>query len=539
MHVLSTVALATLAATCSPSARPMLSEVLYDAVGDDTDREFVELYNPAQATASLAGLRLEAGDGAGAGRWTLRWTGTARDSVGPHARFVIGGALVSPAPNAIATLDLQNGPDAVRLVWPDGASEVLGYGAPLAAEYFCGAPAPDSPAGLSLARTPDSADRGSNAADFVPSSPSPGSPNQVNVDAACVRASSAVAPPEPDVGAPSRLSCSLENRGTAALSAGEATISVSDDGVPLAAVMAPALAAGESARVAIDLPGLAEGRHVLVARVAVAGDERAANDADTLAIRVGPGPLEITEIQFHPAQGEGEWAEVRARGPGSIALAEFSLSDRSGAPAALPSDSPVIEAGSYALLSQNRSALMLRFPELDASRVLQVSPWDALNNSDGDTGTADAVVLRGTDGLPCDRVEYSARGVHEGEPIERGALGWGMDSDPAGTPLAPPRELPPLPGRFSISPRRLGPGAAAMLGWMLPWPRARLTVEVFDLAGRRVSREAGRLVSARGQSALIGLPGPGVYLVALHAVAESGAGVIEESRVIRLESGAR
>ena len=537
MHALHVLPLALLLATCSPAGRPRLAEVLYDAAGDDTGREFVELLNPDSASASLAGLRLEAGDGAGAGRWTLRWTGTARDSIPPHARFVIGGALVSPTPDAIATLELQNGPDAVRLVWPDGGTEVLGYGTPLAAEYFCGAPAPDASAGGSLARMPDDADRGSNAADFVPATPSPGAANQVRLDAACVRRSGTVEPEQPAAYTPSRFSCTLENRGTSPLPAGAAAISVRESGAPLATAFAAAIAPGESASVALALPGLAGGRHALVARVSVSGDERAANDADTLDVRVGPGPLEITEIQFHPAAGEGEWVEVHARGPESVTLSEFTLSDRAGAPAALPAGSPAIEAGGFALLCQNRAALLARYPALDASRLVQVSPWSALNNSDGDAGTADAVVLRGTDGLPCERVDYSARGVPEGEPIERGALGWGLDSDPHGTPLAPPRALPPLANRFSISPRRFGTGAEPTLGWMLPWPRARLTVEVFDLAGRRISREAARLVSARGEARLPRLPGPGVYLVALHAVEESGPGVIEASHVIRLESG--
>lgn len=539
MHALAALALAPLLVPCSPAGRPILAEVFYDATGDDTDREFVELLNPGVAPASLAGLRLESGDGAGAGRWTLRWTGSSRDTIAPGERFVIGGALVAPPPRALATLDLQNGPDAVRLVWPDGASEVLGYGAPLAAEYFCGEAAGDAPSGFSLARVPDDADHGSNAADFVPAAPSPGAPNQVRIDVACVRGSLALEPESPGLQARSRLAATIGNRGVVLLAAAEITVSVSAEGSALASTAAPEIAPGDSARVTLDLPGLSEGRHALVVRVAAAGDERAANDADTLAIRIGPGPLEITEIQFHPAAAEGEWVEVRARGPGAVALAEFTLSDRSGAPARLPPGAPVIERDGYALLVQDRGALLARFPALPASRVVQVSPWSALNNSDGDAGTADAVQLRERDGLLSDRVEYSARGIPAGEPIERGALGWGLDSDAEGTPLAPPRQLPPLEGRFSLSPRRVVNGAAPTLGWMLPWPRARLTVEIFDLSGRRVSRDAGRLVSGRGQDRLGPLPGPGVYLVALQAIAESGSGMIRETRVLRLESAGR
>src|SRR4029077_16322020 len=99
-----------------------IAEGLYDAAGDDTGREFVELYNLGPTALSLAGARLEAGDGSRPGRWSLRWTAGEGDSIGAGGRFVIGGSLVDPPPDALVPLELQNGPDAVRLVWPDGAS---------------------------------------------------------------------------------------------------------------------------------------------------------------------------------------------------------------------------------------------------------------------------------------------------------------------------------------------------------------------------------------------------------------------------------
>src|SRR6185295_7393006 len=172
------------AGPCVSPGHPLIAEVLYDAVGDDTGHEFVELFNATALPASLAGVRLEAGDGSGPGRWSLRWTGLAADSIAAFGRFVVGGAQVVPAPDAIAALDLQNGPDAVRLVWPDGAVEVVGYGVHDFAEYFCLAPALDAPSGQSLARIPDDADLGGNAADLKPATPSPGAPNQSRRDLA-------------------------------------------------------------------------------------------------------------------------------------------------------------------------------------------------------------------------------------------------------------------------------------------------------------------------------------------------------------------
>src|SRR5882672_12080740 len=128
--------LLTAALSCAPAMHPIVSEVYYDAPGVDTGYEFVEIWNPGDAPVSLAGLRIEAGDGAGPGRWTLKWTGLAVDSVAPHGRFVLGGSLVVPVADRVITLDLQNGPDALRLVWPDGATEVVGWGELDFPEYF-------------------------------------------------------------------------------------------------------------------------------------------------------------------------------------------------------------------------------------------------------------------------------------------------------------------------------------------------------------------------------------------------------------------
>ena len=89
------------ALSCAPASHPIVTEVYYDAPGDDTGREFVELWNPGPGTVALMGVRLEAGDGGGPGRWALRWVGTVTDSIRPGQRFVVGGSFVTPAPQAL------------------------------------------------------------------------------------------------------------------------------------------------------------------------------------------------------------------------------------------------------------------------------------------------------------------------------------------------------------------------------------------------------------------------------------------------------
>lgn len=533
-----------LSLSCAPARHPLIAEVLYDASGDDTGLEFVELHNPTDASLPLAGARLESGDGSAAGRWTLRWTGNAGDSVSARGRFVVGGARVVPSPDATVTLELQNGPDAVRVVWPDGASEVVGYGAHEFAEYACGAPAADATSGLSLARVPDDADLGSNALDFRAAAPSPGRANQPSRDLALLAGSLVLAPEQPDAAAAARLRGVVENRGATASAAGEAALGARADAdgtvlVLLAGTLAAALAPGDTA--SFDEPvTLPAGKWRLRVAIALPGDEAAENDADSLLVRAGAGPLELTEIQFHPVAGEGEWVEVRNRSGSPLDLAGFTLSDR-GTARGLPSGGEgALAPESLAVLAQTRAALLVAFPGLDARRVWSASPWPSLNNSDDSSGVADAAVLREGDGTLCQRAEYSAAGLAAGVPLEWRDGGWWPASDPAGTPLAPPRALAPLARRFECSPRRLREGGAATLAWDLPWPRARVLLDLYDLAGRRVARPLAEFTApARGERTWSagGVP-PGLYVALARARADGSGDWIVERGALRIEGRA-
>lgn len=513
------------ALSCATAAHPIVTEVYYDATGDDTGHEFVELWNPGPAGASLAGLRLEAGDGSAPGRWTLRWTGKATDSLPPGARFVVGGAQVIPSANAIATLDLQNGPDAMRLVWSDGASEVVGWGPLEFPEYYCGAPAADVGSGQSLARVPDGAATGSNAGDFRAADPSPGTRNQRTVDAALLRHLAALEPAQPQPGSPAKLSVTLFNAGSTAWGADDASLRVTSEllAAPVA-VSAPALAPGETLRVEIALPALLVGRGALAARVGLVGDEAPGNDVDTLLVRVGPGPLALTEIQFHPATGEGEWIEVRNRDPLPLPLERFRVGDRSGANGSVEAGVPLAPE-SLAVLAQDPVALLLARPSLDASRVRRVTPWAALNNTDDATGVADQVRIAETDGVPDERVSYSADGIAAGITLEWRDESWRPSEIAGGTPLAPPLARPPVAGGFHVDPRRLKTtGETVHFSWELPWPSPRVTLELYDLEGRRSRRIAGPVASGvRGEKpvTLEALP-PGIYLAVLRAESDDG-----------------
>jgi len=538
MRVLSLAV--SLLSLCAPSGRVLVNEVFYDALGDDTGWEFVELLNPTALAVPLAGLRIEAGDGSQPARWTLRWTAAATDTVAPQARFVVGGARVVPPPDRVAALDLQNGPDALRLVWPDGAIEVVGWGTHEFAEYACGASAPDAPSGSALARVPDGSDRGANASDFRVAPPTPGAANQPQRDAALVRGRMRLVPERPAAGEAATLELTLDNRGALAWGAGEAVLAVSGEALPVAGAWPlPALSPGDSLRVSQPLGTLQAARGALVARVSLPDDAAPANDADTLLVRVGSDPVQLTEVQYHPAEGEGEWIELRNASGAWLSLDGWTFADRSGTRGTLAVPVPLAPE-SLIVLAQSRAALFARFPALDTSRVREVSPWPSLNNSDDSTGVADVIDLREADGVPAARLAYSAAGVRNGRPLVWADGAW-RAADDAGTPLAPPARFVAAALAFSTPAPRVAPGASLQLDWSLPWPRARVTIELHDLAGRRVARllDAAPVAGRERRTFARPVVPAGVLVARLLARPEVGEGLATRTLALRFEEAAR
>ena len=529
---------------CAPAGRPLIAEAFYDAVGDDEGLEFVELLNPTASPQSLAGARLEVGDGAGPGRWTARWTAPPGTTLAPGARFVIGGARVVPPPDAVVELALQNGPDAVRLVWPDGVIETVGYGALGYAEYACGRPAADVASGQSLARIPDDSNQGENALDFRARAPTPGRANQPRRHVAWLAGSVAIEPQIANPGAALRIKGRPVSVGADTLEPGALVARarlVGEGGVEERGRLAwpHAVLPGETLAVSVPATApLVDGVCVWLAELDVAGDD-GEPARDSLRARVGPGALELSEIQFHPNHDEGEWVELRNRSPAAVALSGWVVRDRSGT-RGVPQGDPTCPADSLVVLAQDRAALVAAYPGLDAARVVETKPWPALNNTNDDSGVADALELLDPDGLPSDQVAYSAAGVPAGVPLERGHDGrWRTAIDPAGTPLAPARELPALGGTFAVVGPRIAAGTHAVrIAWSLPWESARIRIDAYDLAGARIAGlMADTDVPGRGESEVAVDPlGPGLAVLVLRARALSGAGALEATRVVRVEA---
>lgn len=174
---------------CPPLGTPpalIINEVLYRPQAGST-AAFIELKGPA--SLSLDCYQLVATNGATASGGctpyaTIRLDDRAIDENG----YLVVGATTG-VPNYVFTdplADLQNGPDAVRLVYRTDAGEEtildrIAYGAELAEcepALAEGSPAADAGYGESLSRIPDGADTDDNSADLKScETPTPGAAN--------------------------------------------------------------------------------------------------------------------------------------------------------------------------------------------------------------------------------------------------------------------------------------------------------------------------------------------------------------------------
>jgi hypothetical protein len=537
---------ALLALSGRPAAGDVLmNEVLYDPAGIDEGAEFVELWNPGDAAASLAGVTIEAGDGA-TGAWSEIWRGAAGDSIPPRAPYLVSGPALTGA--------LQNGPDAVRLLRDGVVLDLLGYGPLATSAMYEGAPAPDAPSGQSLARRADGHDTDVNAADWaVEASPTPGRANHPEIGVAFrspgLLLDPAVAWPGEPVAAVARVRCA-GREGLPEGSWGVTLERAGTPGLPLAEATGGALAAGDSADLGLSWtapPDRGAFRVRAVVRAFAAGS--APPDSAETEARSGPGDAVVGEFAFKgPA---GEWVEIECLTPVAD-LGGLLLSDRAGRlvpvdAGGAPRPAP---AGARYVLAESPASVRSRFA-LPESVVLGLGgPWPALNDADQADGRADIVRLFGPGATIWDAVPYASSYADRGGSVERlspdlpsAARGtWAESIDPSGGTPGRPNSLSVAPGSGGRGGALLAAATRAVLrrGGAVARPvllrvtaearGRRLRIEVRDLRGR-TRRVLARGQRFAGEAALLwdgrddrGTPvPPGIYTVRAETEEENDA----------------
>ena len=173
----ATAAATALFAASAAAANPLISELFYDAVGSDDGHSFVEL--AGEPGTPLDGLFVEGINGAGGGvTVSIALTGViAEDGLFLLADVDADGQTSVAEADQLANFDFQNGPDSSVLRSDDAVLDAVGYGSFGDGDVFAGEgePAPDAPAGSSLARLFADRDSDDNATDFiVQGEPTPG-----------------------------------------------------------------------------------------------------------------------------------------------------------------------------------------------------------------------------------------------------------------------------------------------------------------------------------------------------------------------------
>jgi hypothetical protein len=492
---------------CSPCpARVVLNEVLYDPTGADGGAEFVELFNGGTAPVDLDGWRLDFANGAVGPDWATRWRGAAGETVAPGARYLIADrGWTGPAADAVVSLSLQNGPDAVRLVAADGTVDRLGYGTLTQAELYEGAPHPGATGGRALARRPDGADSDHNDIDWTPAVPTPGAPNFPRHAAACDGI--ACDPPSCEVpGEPVAVRVSVLNLGLEALPAGPVRLDADVASAADAETEALSPFAGATLDFSWRPAGVGDFDLWLEWPLPEGGLRLPVG-----RYHVGGSALLITEVAAAPAPGGSEWIELAATETGALQLADFALADEGGAPRGLPAY--VLAPGERVVVAQDRAALLAERRRLalagapgecaavdPAPFVLELSGgWPVLNNTPAAGAPfAERLRLIAADGLVVDHVAIGCEGVEilVGRSVERTTLApgssapWGVCTDPSGgTPACGnslERSVSPG-GPLALEPNPWDPQAQGGLaiGFELPPAAAGWRLEVFDAWGHR------------------------------------------------------
>ena len=534
-------------AATAQEAALVINEVLYDPVGKDAGFEFVEIFNPAPGPLCLEGWRLETGNGSYEDRWTLEWTGSRDDTVDGRSFFVIGEESVSPAPQGVTDLDLQNGPDACRLLSPGATADLVGWGEHTYSEYYEGNPAAAVPSGESLGRDPDGSDTGRNAVDFKGfDQPSPGDFNHPPCDLALVRAGlSRYA----DVSASTiDLVCVVTNSGTDPCGRG-ARIAIEvgpvADSVALSADVLPG---GQSRDVLrIESPG--SGLHRATFRLRCEGDKRAANDSLGLTFVIPPPPAVINEVMFCPSADDCEWLEILNRSDRALALDGWTIEDSGGRPKAIAAPPLEIEQGRTLVLVEDAAAFARAYG--DSEEIAFMRPedgWPTLNDVNGALGFADALVLRDASGTAVDSIAYGDDWSSAGLSVERidpggrstDAANWSPHYGPGGGSPGRTNSVSfflPRSGRIlDVSPAKFSPDGdgrddLAAISIRLAG-RSVVSLGIYDLNGFLVRRlvdgetmEAGRVTFWDGRNDHGERATVGVYIIAVEVSAVSPGGV--------------
>ncbi|MDZ7860203.1 MAG: lamin tail domain-containing protein [Candidatus Krumholzibacteriota bacterium] len=485
----------------------VINEIYYDHPGSDTGHEFVELYNTGEEAVNLNGFRIEFLDGRTGGSETY-FSFIDNIYLASQELIFAGGQYCVPTPEFTAMCGLQNGPDAVRLIYNGSIVDLAGYGELSLSALYESKPAVDVDAGFSLSRKPDGRDSENNNADFVPSSPTPGEKNFFRTDLELSIKNDELFP---CANAPVSLDIELKNCGLENFSCPVhiCVAAVSKDIREKIAVISnkEALKSEEVFGYKHDfsVSGFSDSVSVL-AFIEEDEDQNTGNDSACVSFYISPRDLVINEIMYRPDDGSSEWIELYNTGDNCVNLRGWFLSDANRAGKLISSSELLIAPGRYLLLAQFPEGLKETLSDGNIAIHDVEGGWPVLNDY-STPSSPEVIIMKNRRDRIEEKIEYHNITEEErGRSIERfspfvcslvkGGL-WHRSAAPCGS--TPGKENSSFNGLSAITEKlRISPNPFSLSrdGELVISGKARsrdsgFLVRIFNMEGMEVIRLAG------------------------------------------------
>jgi len=329
---------------------------------------------------------------------------------------------------------------------------------------------------------------------------------------------------------------------------------------PIASDDVSPLDPGTGKTMLIPIDPLSSGFHPIVAVLVWVSDQCSANDSGFAEIRVSfkKGALLLSEFMAKPlgiATGNNSIAEyVELYNPGDveIEICYWLISDENtGKPAIISEEKSVTPRGYFVLASDSS---IFNYPGVIAANTSVLPRFPALNNDE------DCIVLKDLNGITIDSLRYTKQwSIAENISHERVFFtnpndlnNWRQCSLPSGGTPGLPNSVAiatdwKKPG-IKVSPNPFSPDGDGIddetaILFRLPFPSAKISVEIYDLVGRLIYQPAKAFYTSAegavywdGSSKYGGRARIGMYIVrctATDAVSDKSVGYVTTLVVAR------
>lgn len=254
----------------------------------------------------------------------------------------------------------------------------------------------------------------------------------------------------------------------------------------------PSLLPSQSWEIAFPNIEIINGNNMFFAKIIIENDENNNSDSLEIFLPFTFGTILVNEFMFQPLSGNAEFIEIYNSSEDAIDLFGWSIRDASGKDATI--EEPVFLAQNEYFVICDDAQIFIQFPDIQNALVLDDFP--ALNNS------GDSIFLLQPDSSIVDSLIFSTNwGDQKGVSIEKTNLhlasnfaeNWRLCIDEAGgTPGKKNSvvftEFPENVG-IKISPNPFQPAIeSTIISWKMPYPSIAITIEIFDVNGRKMLR---------------------------------------------------